>query len=162
MTSTTATRTRPVLATSAVDADLVDAIESRGFVRTETGCLEYQGYRNELGYGLIRWGEGRGRLIRVHRVMYEAHVGPIPDGLGVLHSCDNPPCAEPTHLRPGSQLDNAADRDSRGRHNKATWTACPNGHPYPPDRPPKVDKNRCRECANERNRRYQARRRQHG
>lgn len=147
-----------MLATSTVDPALLAAIEERGFVRTATGCLEYQGHRNWLGYGQIRWGGALGRLVRVHRVMYEAHVGPIPDGLGVLHSCDNPPCAEPTHLRPGTQLDNAADRDSRGRHNKASWTACPNGHPYPPDRPAKVDKNRCRECARERNRRYEQRR----
>ena len=135
----------------------LDLIERRGVVVTDSGCLEYQGYRNELGYGQVR--VDRSALLRVHRVVYEAVNGPIPDGLVVRHTCDNPPCCNPDHLVVGTQAENMRDRDERGRHGKAGWKVCPNGHEYPPDRPAKVDKNRCRECARERNRRYQERKR---
>lgn len=49
------------------------------------------------------------------RVAYRLAVGPIPNGLKVLHSCDNPICCNPAHLRPGTQKDNALDRSLRLR-----------------------------------------------
>ena len=56
--------------------------------------------------------------LRVHRLLgrdgEEAH-GPIPDGLLVLHSCDNPSCVNPDHLRVGTQAENIQDRDAKGR-----------------------------------------------
>lgn len=134
---------------------LIEKINRRGFIRAETGCLEYQGIRHQHGYGQICPGRGP---IRVHRAILESLHGPVPDGLGVCHSCDNPPCCEPTYLLLGTQKDNAANRDSPGGHNNAGWTPCPNGHPYSADRPAKVDKNRCRECTRARGRRYEQRR----
>lgn len=50
-----------------------------------------------------------------HREAYELVNGPIPAWASVLHSCDNPPCSNPAHLRLGSVSDNAADRVARGR-----------------------------------------------
>lgn len=135
----------------------VRLILTRGWTDTEDGCREFDGYRNQHGYGQVRPGGRQGGLVRVHRLMYEVLVAPVPDGLVVRHACDNPPCFAPDHLLLGTQLDNARDRTERGRHGKDGWTACPNGHTYPPDRPAKIDKNRCRDCARERNRRYQAR-----
>lgn len=41
-------------------------------------------------------------------------VGPIPEGMLVLHSCDNPRCVNPVHLRVGTVSDNASDREQRG------------------------------------------------
>jgi hypothetical protein len=41
--------------------------------------------------------------------------GPIPKGMDVLHRCDNPPCINPEHLFLGTQADNNADRDAKGR-----------------------------------------------
>lgn len=50
-----------------------------------------------------------------HRLAYEAWVGPIPDGMHVLHRCDNPPCINPAHLFLGTDAENVRDRDGKGR-----------------------------------------------
>lgn len=130
-----------------------------GFTRTLRGCLEYNGYRNELGYGQFR--PRRGPLIRVHRLAYENLVGPLASKMEVLHLCDNPSCSEPTHLRAGTHLENMRDMRSKKRGFKDNWTHCPNGHLYPPERPPALTKNRCRECCRERSRTYHRRKKEH-
>jgi hypothetical protein len=56
---------------------------------------------------------------RAHRVAYVLTHGPIKPGQIVRHTCDCPPCCRPDHLIPGTHLDNAADRDQRGRNGKA-------------------------------------------
>lgn len=66
------------------------------------------------GYGTINASKDRG-ILRVHRVSWELHFGAIPDGLSVLHRCDNPPCVRPDHLFLGSQQDNVADMMAKGR-----------------------------------------------
>lgn len=60
----------------------------------------------------------RGKTQRAHRVAYELTNGPIPEGLLVLHNCpggDNPLCVNPAHLWLGDALQNAQDRDRKGR-----------------------------------------------
>lgn len=76
-----------------------------------TGCLEWQrGKRG--GYGRLYDGE---RVVDTHRLAYELWVGPIPNGLDVLHSCDNPSCIAPKHLWCGTHQQNMKDRDAKGR-----------------------------------------------
>lgn len=81
-------------------------------VRRSDGCWEWVGARNWAGYGVIRVA---GRQTRAHRIAYQLVIGPIPSGMNVLHSCDNPPCVRPEHLRVGTQRDNLADAQERGR-----------------------------------------------
>lgn len=77
----------------------------------ESGCWEWQAGRMKDGYGKVFLG---GYWL-AHRLAYTALVGPIPDGLSVLHHCDNPPCVNPAHLFPGTQADNMRDCSAKNR-----------------------------------------------
>lgn len=72
----------------------------------------YTGGWNGRGYGNI-WDKGCTRS--AHVVSYEVHTGPVPEGLYVLHSCDNKWCINPEHLFVGTQQDNIDDMVSKGR-----------------------------------------------
>ena len=61
-----------------------------------------------------------GKTVGVHRYSYELHIGSIPDGMSVLHRCDNPACVNPRHLFLGTDTSNMADRDSKGRQAKGS------------------------------------------
>ena len=65
-----------------------------------------------MGHGAVHF---EGKQDRAHRVAWRLTNGPIPDGLCVLHHCDNPPCCNPSHLFLGTKTDNSRDRDRKGR-----------------------------------------------
>lgn len=81
-------------------------------------------------------GKGYGKITDksadlAHRVAYILFVGPIPDGLCVLHKCDMPSCVNPDHLFLGTRADNLADMDRKGRRRprNTSKTECIRGHP---------------------------------
>lgn len=69
------------------------------------------------GYGAFGFD---GKVQRAHRLAWELTRGPIPDGIIVMHACDNPPCVNPDHLRLGTNQDNSNDATERGRMGKLT------------------------------------------
>jgi hypothetical protein len=82
-------------------------------VRGPDDCWEWQAGCFKRGYGAFAFdGHKPGYA---HRFSYELHHGPIPEGMRVLHECDNPPCVNPKHLRAGTQKDNIQDAVNKDR-----------------------------------------------
>lgn len=75
-------------------------------------CWLFQGSTTSSGYGQWRYGNKRPGA---HRVAFSLSKGAIPEGLIVMHSCDNRPCCNPTHLSLGTQSDNMQDMVRKGR-----------------------------------------------
>jgi len=124
-------------------------------------CVEWPFGGNGKGYGMVFYG---GSMRLAHRVAYEMANHPIPEGMAVCHSCDNPPCINPKHLWLGTRADNNADRVVKGRTggmplvNRAK-THCTHGHSYDEENTYRLNGKRyCRECIRLANRRsYQKR-----
>lgn len=93
------------------------------------GCWPFQGYRYPSGYGSL-WFRPVQRAILTHRASWIVFRGEIPEDLHVLHSCDNPPCCNPAHLRLGTPADNGSDRAIRRRTANGQKTHCAHGHPF--------------------------------
>ena len=81
-------------------------------------CWEWQGWRVR-GYGKVRPTSPAKRrefaILGAHRVSWELTNGPIPPGMLVLHTCDNPACVCPKHLFLGTDQDNVSDKENKGR-----------------------------------------------
>jgi hypothetical protein len=91
------------------------------------GCWAWTAARNPLGYGEFRAKtDRRAGMDLAHRVAYELTYGPIPLGMQVCHRCDNPSCVRPDHLFLGSNADNVADRQAKGRSGSARGAQNPN------------------------------------
>lgn len=84
-------------------------------VQKTSGCWLWTGFCMRSGYGKIRrGGKGQGLLL-AHRLSYEMHHGPIGPRMFVMHTCDNPRCVNPDHLKQGTPQDNMLDMISKGR-----------------------------------------------
>lgn len=88
------------------------SIMNRIMATSKNKCWPWIGQRLETNYGIIRTPPF---CSVAHRLVYVLFVGNIPSQLNILHSCDNPPCCNPYHLRPGTQKDNILDCKSKGR-----------------------------------------------
>lgn len=120
-----------------------------------TDCREYQG-PTVKGYGYTYLDGGR---VLVHRWVWEQVDGPIPTGMEVMHTCDNPPCFLYDHLRLGAHVDNMADMNKKRRNGMTKVTHCPEGHEYTPENTyvhiyKGATKRNCRACKRESSRRY--------
>jgi hypothetical protein len=93
---------------------LIERFRTKYAVDGVNGCWEWTAHRDIGGYGMI-YDNGRGRPTAAHRVSYELHVGPIPDGLVLDHLRRNRACVNPAHLEPVTQLENVWRGDGRNR-----------------------------------------------
>lgn len=88
------------------------------YVHKTDGCwLWTGGSKNQKGYGQIGLGGKGAKHVLVHRLSYTMHKGEIPDGMLVMHSCDNPSCVNPEHLSVGTQSQNILEAFAKGRKN---------------------------------------------
>lgn len=105
-------------------------------VRKTDGCWEWIG-ATVARYGVLYVGEGD-RLVakKAHRLSWEMQNGPIPPGMLMCHTCDNPPCVNPAHLFLGTIADNNLDREAKGRgwnpqsRARKAQTHCIHGHAF--------------------------------
>jgi len=76
-------------------------------------CITTDKVNPVTGYGRRYY---KGKQWRAHRAAWDEEIGPIPEGISVLHHCDNKPCHNVRHLFLGTQKDNMQDMVSKGRH----------------------------------------------
>lgn len=104
-------------------------------VSKSASCWLWTGARAPNGYGHIL---ARGVIVAVHRLSWEVHAGPIPDGLCVLHRCDIRHCVRPDHLFLGTHRDNSADMIRKGRDNGFATRPRPRGAAHWRSRQPEL------------------------
>ena len=138
-------------------ASLAERLPPRTRVDATSGCWLWVGTKTGDGYGQI---QADNRLLYVHRVSYEAHVGAIPPGMVIDHLCRVRACLNPEHL----------EVVTRGVNNlrgvgcmavNAARTRCVNGHDYTPEntyiRPGGAGHRDCRQCKRDRTRAWKER-----
>jgi len=96
-----------------IQKPLLERWRDKAGAEDENGCWPWIGAKTHYGYGKIRKNH---KQIGAHRISYELHIGKIPKGMSVLHSCDNPGCVNPKHLFLGTQSDNLKDMFKKGRN----------------------------------------------
>ena len=93
----------------------VDKTGDRGkYTWNGSPCWLWTASRSKPGYG--KWSVSRKKWSFAHRKSWELTRGEIPQGILVLHHCDNPPCVNPDHLFLGDKRDNALDYVYKGLH----------------------------------------------
>lgn len=98
--------------------------DERFWSKTETSehhdCWNWDACTDRGGYGNF---SDKGKMRIAHRVAWELSKGDIPEGLCILHKCDNRRCCNPLHLFLGTYLDNNRDRARKNRNNHALGEA---------------------------------------
>lgn len=91
----------------------VENFNAKVQVGRESDCWPFMGARVPAGgYGRARLNK---RLHAAHRIAYMLAYGTIPEGLDIMHLCDNPPCCNPKHLRAATTAENMQDCKAKGR-----------------------------------------------
>lgn len=83
------------------------------YVVKGVGCWDWTSTKDVHGYGRLMI---KAKPVLAHRISWEVNCGPIPEGLHVLHRCDNPSCSNPEHLFLGTHQENVDDKMRKGRH----------------------------------------------
>jgi len=96
-------------------ATLAERFWTKVIVHGDDECWEWTACQNRGGYGRIGRGYTDEGTEQAHRVSWLIHNGRIPDGMHVLHTCDNAECTNPRHLYLGGNIENGRDRADRGR-----------------------------------------------
>ena len=129
------------------------------FVNKTEGCWEWTGSIRHFGYG--QFGVSAGVIVMAHRYSWILAGRELPPkGLVLMHSCDNPRCVRPDHLRVGTQRENVHDARDKGRMRGQfkTATECKRGHSF--DEANTLIDGRghksCRTCSREKMRRRRA------
>lgn len=102
-------------------------VDKNGPLWNGTPCWLWTGACDTKGYGHLGTGGAGGKTIKACRVAYELTVGIIPEGLGILHHCDNPACVNPEHLFTGTQTVNLQDMTDKGRRRYRAHPGSDNG-----------------------------------
>jgi hypothetical protein len=98
-----------------VERGLKAAQERQDIERYMRFCVEWPWGRDRDGYGIVNIA-GERRSERAHRLAYKRFFKTeLTSSDVVMHTCDNPGCVNPYHLRVGTHQDNQADKAAKGR-----------------------------------------------
>lgn len=123
-----------------------------GLVDASGPCWLLTSYVGPQGYALL-WADGR--PLAAHRAVWEALVGPIPDGHQLDHLCRVRHCVNPDHLEPVTPKENSRRAAPSGGGGRAFWTECKHGHAFDEAntyRIPSTGARQCRTCMSARKR----------
>lgn len=133
----------------------IERFENLYIPEPNSGCWLWLGTCNNHGYGMFGVGsktDGTNKKTLAHRFSYEAHIGPIREGLIIDHLCRNKSCVNPEHLEPVTYSENGIRGFRVSPKFQPRKTYCCRGHEFTSDNTWTATngKRRCRACDRER------------
>ena len=103
--------------------NIIERIERYALEMRDGECWLSSKKPHKTGYTCIGSGGNNCSTLLMHRVAWEAHnAEPIPEGMVLMHTCDNPACFNPEHLVLGTQKDNIVRRYGKGTYGPWPWS----------------------------------------